>query len=130
MIVIDYFQNRNLYADSAETILRLCSVNEIDGYISALTIPNLVYVMRKELTQDKIKEVLSTIDIVLSIEDLLAEDIASAINTEITDFEDASQSVCASRINADYIITRNEKDFKKSEVPPINPVDFISKYYK
>ena len=129
-ILIDYFQDRKLYADSAEAILRLCSINEIDGYISALSIPNLVYIMRKELTQDKIKKVLSTVEIVLTIEDLKAEDISEALNTGMDDFEDSLQSVFAKRIGADYIITRNEKDFKNSEVPPISPIDFINKFYK
>ncbi len=129
-ILIDYFQDRELYADAAEAILRLCSINEIDGYISALSIPNLVYIMRKELTQDKIKKVLSTVEIVLTIEDLKAEDISEALNTGMDDFEDSLQSVCAKRIGADYIITRNEKDFKNSEVPPISPIDFINKFYK
>ena len=129
-VLIDYFQNREKYADAAEAILRLCSIGEIDGYISALSIPNLVYIMRKELTQEKIKKVLSTIEIVLTVEDLKAEDMESAINLDIADFEDALQSVCASRVDADYIITRNEKDFKNSIVPPISPLDFITKYSK
>ena len=129
-VLIDYFQDRKMYADAAETILRLCSINEIDGYVSALSIPNLVYVMRKELTKEKIKKVLSTIEIVLTIEDLKAEDIPEALDTGIDDFEDSLQAVCATRVCADYIITRNEKDFKNSNVPPISPIDFINKYRK
>jgi hypothetical protein len=32
------------------------------------------------------------------------------------DFEDAVQATCAARINADWIVTRNVRDFRKSPV--------------
>lgn len=42
-----------------------------------------------------------------------------------TDFEDALQSACALRIKADYIVTRNIKDFKKSRVAVIKPDELL-----
>jgi hypothetical protein len=41
------------------------------------------------------------------------------------DFEDAVQSSCARRVKADYIITRNVKDFEKSPVPAILPSEAL-----
>ncbi len=40
------------------------------------------------------------------------------------DFEDCLQSDCVKRVKADYIITRNIKDFEISEVPAILPEVF------
>ena len=45
----------------------------------------------------------------------------------IDDYEDALQSVCASRIKADFIITRNLKDFKNSKVMAIKPSELIER---
>jgi hypothetical protein len=39
----------------------------------------------------------------------------------MNDFEDAVQAACAERIGADYIVTRNLKDFAKSPVQAILP---------
>lgn len=43
----------------------------------------------------------------------------------IADLKDCLQSNCAKSVKADYIITRNIKDFVHSEVPAILPEDFL-----
>ena len=45
----------------------------------------------------------------------------------IPNFEDALQRVCASRLKADFIITRNLKDFKNSKVMAIKPTELIER---
>lgn len=35
--------------------------------------------------------------------------------------------LCAKEVGADYIITVNEKDFHNSEIPAINPADFLER---
>ena len=41
--------------------------------------------------------------------------------------EDAVQSACASRIRAEYIITRNIRDFRGSKVAAIKPAKFLER---
>ena len=53
-----------------------------------------------------------------------SEDIAE--NPETKDLEDSLQMVCAKNASLDYIVTRNVKDFEKSEIPAIEPVDFLN----
>ena len=54
------------------------------------------------------------------------EDVLRAIEmTECKDFEDCLQDRCAERNGADYIITRNAKDFNGSVVPAISPEEFL-----
>ena len=57
--------------------------------------------------------------------DTKASDILEAIRMNFSDFEDAVVAATAARENADYIITRNTKDFIKSPVPSISPADFL-----
>ena len=45
------------------------------------------------------------------------------------DFEDAVQSETASRINADYIITRNAKDFDVNRVRAITPEEYFAEIF-
>ena len=33
--------------------------------------------------------------------------------------------MCAKEIGADYIITYNTKDFENSEIPAVNPIEFL-----
>lgn len=57
-IILDVLCRRSgLYEDSAK-VLKLCEVKRIEGAVSALSIPNIIYIMRKELDAKKTKEVL------------------------------------------------------------------------
>lgn len=120
-ILLDVLCKRLKFYEESAKVLKLCEVNMIEGYISALTIPNIVYIMRKELDSKRVGELLDRISIIVSIADLKAVDLKKATNLNFNDYEDAVQSVCASRINADYIVTRNVKDFVGSKVKAVTP---------
>ena len=63
---------------------------------------------------------------IFRISDLNAEKIISAIdNEEFADFEDCLQEECAVEAVADYIVTRNPDDFKKSRVKVIASDEFM-----
>ena len=49
-------------------------------------------------------------------------------NESFSEFEDAVAAATAARENADYLITRNTGDYKKSPVTVIGPADFLKKY--
>ena len=46
---------------------------------------------------------------------------------DFKDYEDALQSACATRIKANYIITRNIKDFANSKVAAIKPSELFDR---
>lgn len=49
-----------------------------------------------------------------------------ALTLPMTDFEDALQAVLAEQFQADYIVTRNTDDFKRSPVPALTPQKFLA----
>lgn len=51
--------------------------------------------------------------------------IDEALHSEFTDFEDAMQYFSARRFGADVIITRNKSDFENSQIPCLEPVEFL-----
>jgi len=126
-IVLDVLCKRENFYEASARIMRLCEINKIDGVISALTIPNIVYILRKELDSEKTKDVIEKLQLIFNVADLKADDIKKALALNFKDFEDALQSVCASRIKADYIITRNLKDFTGSKVTAIKPSELFER---
>ena len=54
-----------------------------------------------------------------------SSDILNAFNINTSDFEDAVIMQCASRIKADYIVTRNPDDFKMSSVIHMTPEELV-----
>ena len=121
-VILDVLCNRLPFVEDAQKVFRLCEVNKITGCISALSIPNIIYIMRKELDADKTSDILEKLSLIFTIADLKSSDLTKAVK-----LEDALQSVCASRIKADYIVTRNIKDFSGSKVTAIKPSELLER---
>lgn len=126
-IILDVLCKRDGFYEDSTKVMKLCEVNKIDGFISALTIPNIVYILRKELDSEKTKDVIEKLQLVFTVADLKADDIKKALSLNFTDYEDALQSACAARIKADYIITRNLKDYVGSKVTAIKPSELLER---
>ncbi|MGN0178211.1 MAG: PIN domain-containing protein [Monoglobaceae bacterium] len=126
-IILDVLCNRTEFVENSAKIFKLCEVKKINGYISALSIPNIVYIMRKELDSEKIKEVLESLSLIFTIVDLKADDIKKAAYMNFKDYEDALQSACAVRTKMDFIVTRNIKDFVGSKVIAVTPSELLDR---
>ena len=87
-----------------------------------------MYVMRKELSPEKIDEVLRALSLIFEFEDLKKSDVKEAAEMKWNDFEDAVQAATALRINANYIITRNVKDYRYSRIPALTPKEFLARF--
>lgn len=126
-VLLDLLCDRDEFAEDALKIWELCEFHEIDGYISALSVPNIVYILRKELTPEKTEELVEKLSAIFEISDLKLSDLLSAAKIRTKDFEDAVQMLTAQRIRADYIITRNIDDFSASKISAIKPSEFFKK---
>lgn len=124
-VILDVLCNRKEFVEDSLRVFQCCETQHITGYISALSIPNIVYIMRKELVPERIKEILHTLTMVFSVVELRESDLLKAVELPFDDYEDAIQSACAARVRADYIVTRNGKDFVGSPVQAISPADLL-----
>ena len=128
-VIMDFIIKRENFSDDAEKVIAFCMESNAQGYIAAHTVPNLHYILRKYLTSEQKKDILLEICrmfIVIGIDTLKL--ISALQNTDFTDFEDCLQVECAKEYDADYIITRNIKDFRWSTIPVLEPSEFIKKF--
>lgn len=126
-VILDVLCNRQEFVADSLKVFKYCEANQITGCISALSIPNIVYIMRKELDSDKIREILATLTALFTIVDLKETDLIRASDMDFADYEDAVQSACASRVKANFIITRNIKDYRNSPVPAVKPSELFER---
>ena len=126
-IILDVLCARKEFVDDSSKVWKYCEVNKIKGYISALSIPNIVYILRKELTPEKTQEIIRQIFLIFKVVDLKAEDLKKAALIKSNDYEDSLQMVCANRIKADFIITRNIRDFSNSKILAIKPSELLER---
>ena len=127
-VILDVLCNRADFVAASSKVWKLCEINKIEGCISALSVPNIVYILRKELTPEKTQQLIQQITMIFNVTDLKSADLIKAAEMYSSDYEDAVQMCQAKRIKADLIITRNIKDFKDSKIPVLRPDEFLERY--
>lgn len=126
-ILLDVLQNREPHVKDSAKVLKLCETSLDTGYVTALSFANLVYIMRKELDAEKIEDVYKKLELIFQFTELSISDLAKAIDMKWDDYEDSLQCAAAERVKADYIITRNVKDFLKSKVMALTPSEYLAR---
>lgn len=81
----------------------------------------------KYMDAQRIEEVLHMLSLIFEFAELNDSDLFRAAALQWPDFEDAVQSVTAERIHADYIITRNVRDFSRSKVIAFTPDELLAR---
>ena len=126
-IILDVLCNRKGFVEDSSKIWKMCEINRIEGYISALSVPNIVYILRKELDPKKTMEIIQKLTLIFEVVDLRASDLKNAAAMLTSDYEDAIQMCQAARIHADHIVTRNIRDFKESSIRVSAPDELLAK---
>ncbi len=126
-ILLDVLMNRKEFVKESAIIWKLCETEQCKGYVSTLTFANMMYIMRKELTSEKIEEVFRKLNLIFEFVDFSSSILEKAVEMKWKDFEDAIQSATAEQVHADYIITRNVRDFVKSKVMAFTPSELLAR---
>lgn len=112
------------YEDSAK-VWSLVSEKKMTGFISAISINNLHYILLKQRDLKSVGELIDQLLVEFDVIPLTDQVIREARKIEEKDFEDMIQFVSAGRSSCDYIVTRNVKDFPKKDIVSIEPVNFL-----
>lgn len=110
-ILLDIALNREPFARDSILIWKIIEQKFVAGYISATTITDIHYICKKNIGNEKSKSFIRDILDIFEIIDADKECFYNALNSEITDFEDALQYEISIKNECDYIVTRNLKDF-------------------
>lgn len=127
-VILDIFQKREpFFADSYQA-LRKAIEADAECLISASAVTDIFYMLRKFLkSTEQAKERIEQLSQLVTFADVQGMDIHTALMRSMPDFEDAVVDAVAERNGANYILTRNIKDFAGSSVPAITPTDFLKK---
>jgi predicted nucleic acid-binding protein len=125
-IMIDALTNRDGRSGFSATVIDLCAKQVIDGYVALHSISNMYYILRKQYSDAERRTILKRYNEILKVAEVGNDVVDTAINnTTISDYEDALQYACAETVGADYIVTRNIKDYGKAEIRAISPEELL-----
>src|SRR3972149_3643133 len=128
-ILLDVLARREpFHADSAQ-VWTLAETGRIAGFISALSLSNLFYLMRRTKGQKPARKALGILRDIFHLVPLDVQITNQAIDSDIKDSEDAFQFFSALRAGATVLITRNPKDFSGADVAIQTPTEFLAAHF-
>ena len=125
-VMLDLLGEREPFYISAAKIATLADKRKLKIIVSALSFATVSYFLTKYEGLKNTKDKLRKFKIISGICELDEVIIEKALNSDFPDFEDSLQYFSALRSECDMIITRNGKDFKKSQIPVMTPDEFLN----
>lgn len=124
-IIIDLLAERKDFYKAAAQLFSLADQKKVHLYVCSLSFANAHYVLSRQLNESKVREILRKLKVLVEVISLDSKVLDKSLNSKFKDFEDAIQYYAAIESNVDIIITRNLKDFKKSNIPVMTAGQFI-----
>lgn len=125
-IILDIALGRVPHLADSGDVFRKIDNESIYGFVTATTITDIYYVAKREKGHQTTIDFISNLIEIVDVIGIDREIVIASLVSDFTDFEDAIQSV-SSRLNGiDYIITRNQKDFIKSDISAVSPKELLA----
>ena len=124
-IILDLLQERKPFFKDALTLFALIEKGNIQGYVSPLIFSNLYYILRKFRNAKFAVSSLLRLKLLVKILPINEKIINLALSSDFKDFEDAIQYYSVLENNIPHLITRNKKDYKKSDLVICNSKELL-----
>ncbi|MBT7068275.1 MAG: PIN domain-containing protein [Verrucomicrobia bacterium] len=125
-VILDVLLDRQPFSEDATRILALVEESKIEGFLCATTVTTVDYLLGRALTVMKARSALRRLLDIFEVAPVNRPVLEQALRSEISDFEDAVLEQSGRLVAVDAIVTRNIKDFRKSTVTVLDPVELLS----
>lgn len=127
-ILVDLIAVRHPFSKFAIDLFKKADNKDIHLYTSSHSIATTHYLLKKYITEKELREILFHLIELITVIPIDNSILKKGLKSVHKDFEDAIQIYSASSIEKiDCIVTRNVKDFRKSEILVLNPDEVLSR---
>lgn len=125
-ILLDFIGNRKPFGRFALKVMMASVQGKWELWTSDNSITTTYYIIEKEIGAKHAKEKIDRLLDYLLIQPVHKSQLKMALSSPFNDFEDGVQHYCALSIpGISGIITRNKKDFKKSQLAIYSPEELF-----
>lgn len=129
-VLLDVLAQRQPFVIASAQALNVVTVTkmemQIKGYVSGHAVTNIFYILRRQIGSEMARDAISRLLLHLQVASITDEVIRAALQSSMTDFEDAVSSEAANAVGVEIIVTRNKSDFVASSVPAMLPEEFLA----
>jgi predicted nucleic acid-binding protein len=125
-IILDVLQERKDFYDFSARLLAYAETGVIQGWLAAHSVTTLFYLISKDKSPEHARVTLTSLLQFLKIAPVDQNTIEQALNLPYRDFEDAVQMMTALQVHADYLLTRNVRDYQPAPMEVVQPVELLA----
>jgi hypothetical protein len=116
-VALDVILERAPWVTEGALLFSEIQEGRAEGYLAGHTIPTIHYIVRENRKDRAVADAaVATLLRIFTVVGAENEELYGALALGFQDFEDAVQTACAIKVNADWIVTRNARDFRKSPI--------------
>ena len=125
-VALNILLNQPNFIAGSKKVFDLAETGVFAAFISASAITDIYYIASKKLgkkvARENIKQHLVPVFKPAAVTD---SHIYQALDLDWDDFEDSVQYIVGESFSADYIVTRNTKDYTSGSISAVTPENFL-----
>lgn len=125
-VVLDVLQARAGFVGDAQAVFEMVEGNAISRLLRATPFTTLAYLATKTIGKPQVARQIRQLLVLFEVAPVNRAVLDGALNSKISDFEDAVLAEAALEAGADAIITRNLRDFAHSPVRSYTPIQWLA----
>ena len=124
-VILDFAMKRGEHYVPARKIMKEIAEGRLIAHVSASQITDIYYFLEKKFDHEEAIRMLVVLLESIRIIRIDEDTINTAIESEMTDFEDAVQAAAAQDCDIDIVITRDKSGFLDSGLNVYSPEEFL-----
>jgi predicted nucleic acid-binding protein len=125
-VILDLLLDREPFAESAAMLFSLVETGRISGFVCATSVTTIHYLAVKAVGVKRAKDHMKKLLSLLDVAQVNRSVIEAALGSRFPDFEDAVVAESAHQVDANGIVTRNVRDYRRSLVPAYMPAELVA----
>ncbi|MCL5612097.1 MAG: PIN domain-containing protein [Chloroflexi bacterium] len=125
-VILDVLQQSEPYYETSAQLLAHAETGRMRGFIAPHSLTMLFYLVEKDQSSAHAKVAITSLLQILEVATIDQSTIEQALSLPYRDFEDAVQIMAAVQCKAEYLVTRNVKDFQPAPLSVIQPGELLA----
>ena len=125
-VVLDVLLARAPWVAAAQELWLACDEGRIEGYLAAVSLPTIFYVIRKAAGPAKARDAVRVCLDAFDICPVDQKSLEAAFALPGPDFEDNLQVACAAASRLDSIVSRDPRGLANPHVRVLTPADVVA----
>lgn len=125
-VVLDVVQCRKPFYAASAALLASAEKGRIRGLVAAHSFTTLFYLVQKSSSAQEARAAITRLMQFLAVAPVDGNTVDQALHLPYSDFEDAVQMAAALQARADYLVSRNLKDYQPELVPVVAPAELLA----